>query len=158
MTLLNLTHATWELGLEKFHYLLKDVTDLGDKHGGMESFLASDNNIFTIIAPTDEAISAFEEANPGLLDSWRKTSETANSKIRDFLFYHFLQGKVDHKTMLQSNYLRSYFDGKPIAVRPDKSALFLGKARVLQVNLPAKNGLIHTVDSVLVPESGWDAD
>jgi len=102
---------------------------------------------FTVFAPTDEA---FEEAG---IDVDALTKE----ELAPVLLYHVLAGSKVLSTDLESGIVRTN-PGSPtnlvVDVRKGWSQTKIhlnGEAQVIAADVPASNGVVHAIDSVLIP-------
>jgi uncharacterized surface protein with fasciclin (FAS1) repeats len=99
---------------------------------------------FTVFAPTDEA---FAKLPAGTLDDLLKPEN--KEKLAAVLTYHVLAGKVpaaDVKTMNAKT-----VNGKEVGIKVDGGKVTVGGANVVKTDIAASNGVIHVIDSVLLP-------
>ena len=99
---------------------------------------------FTVFAPTDEA---FAKLPAGTLDTLLKPEN--KEKLTAILTYHVLAGKVmaaDVKTMAAKT-----VNGKEAAIQVAGSKVTIGAATVVKTDIAASNGVIHVIDTVLIP-------
>ncbi|WP_419727611.1 fasciclin domain-containing protein [Terrisporobacter petrolearius] len=102
---------------------------------------------FTVFAPTNDA---FEKLPEGTLEELLKAEN--KDKLNDILLYHVAKGKFDAKEV-------SNMDGKQITLANGKTAnisvkdgeVFINDAKVIITDIMAKNGIIHVIDTVLLP-------
>jgi len=109
---------------------------------GLADTLATTDNI-TVFAPTDEAFAKIPAAT---LDALLKDT----SALRDVLTYHIVGAKVPASvavTLTEATML----NGKKVTVRFDGQDLFINDAKVIAKDIQAKNGVIHVIDTVLLP-------
>ena len=100
---------------------------------------------FTVFAPTDEA---FAKLPKGTLDDLLKPENKA--KLAGILTYHVLSGKVmaaDVKTMKAKT-----VNGQKLDVVAEDGKVTVNKAKVIATDVAASNGVIHAVDTVLMPK------
>jgi uncharacterized surface protein with fasciclin (FAS1) repeats len=99
---------------------------------------------FTVFAPTDEA---FAKLPAGTLDALLKDKK----KLTGILTYHVVPGTV---TAAQVAALTSAptVNGKELSIAAADGKVTVGKATVTQADLAATNGVIHVIDTVLLPE------
>ncbi len=98
---------------------------------------------FTVFAPTDEAFAKIPKAK---LDALLK-DKAALTKV---LTYHVVPGKVmaadvkpgDVKTV----------EGSSIKVTAKSGNVMVDKAKVIKTDVAADNGVIHAIDSVIMPK------
>ena len=99
---------------------------------------------FTVFAPTDEA---FAKLPAGSLDELLKPENKA--KLAGILTYHVVPGKVmaaDVKTMKAKT-----VNGQELDVRVNDGKVTVGNATVTRTDIPASNGVIHVIDTVVMP-------
>ncbi|WAS98568.1 fasciclin domain-containing protein [Nannocystis punicea] len=111
----------------------------------LDKDLASADVSLTILVPTDEA---FAKLPKGTLDKWKKNKE----QLQRTLKYHFIPGLNDSAKI--GNYRTA-----PTAAGPElpikqtqDSEMTIDGAKLLEINLPASNGLVHVIDKVLQPK------
>jgi len=98
---------------------------------------------FTVFAPTNEA---FEKLPDGLLD---KLLEPANKEtLAKILTYHVVPGKVMAADVKPGKV--ATVEGSKITIKAD-GGVTVDKATVTATDVAASNGVIHVIDSVLVP-------
>lgn len=106
---------------------------------------------FTLFAPTDAAFAKLGLTAANISDNFSKAD------LRDLLHYHVLRGRyssADLKTMLGDT---TMFNGAPAGLKFYEDDLYVNdEAKVVQANIPADNGYIHAVDSVILPP--WPRD
>ncbi|MEM7537350.1 MAG: fasciclin domain-containing protein [Chloroflexota bacterium] len=109
--------------------------------------LLSQEGPFTVFAPTDDAFAALPE---GMLD--RLLSSVISTQA--VLQYHVLDGKVMAADVvaLDGQAAPTLF-GAPLAISVDGDAVMInGEVQVIQMDIEASNGVIHVIDTVLIPE------
>ena len=102
---------------------------------------------FTVFAPTDEA---FNKLPKGTLESLLKPENKA--KLVDILTYHVVSGAVPAKVAVTLKKATAV-NKKDIKVNKKDDGLFLNKSKVIATDIKASNGVIHVIDSVLLPPS-----
>jgi len=102
---------------------------------------------FTVFAPTDEA---FAQLPAGTVESLLKPEN--KEKLKSILLYHVVSGNVPASEVLKLNG-RSVktLQGSSIKVRT-KDGVRLDNAKVVQTDVMASNGVIHVIDTVLIPK------
>lgn len=102
---------------------------------------------FTVLAPTDEA---FAKLPAGTLESLLRPEN--KEKLKSILLYHVVSGNVPASEVVRLNG-RSIktLQGSLIKVRT-KNGVRVGIARVVQTDVMASNGVIHVIDTVLIPK------
>jgi uncharacterized surface protein with fasciclin (FAS1) repeats len=99
---------------------------------------------FTVFAPTDEA---FAKLPAGTVETLLKPEN--KEKLVAILTYHVLAGKVmaaDVKTMDAKT-----VNGKEASIKVDGGKVTIGAANVVKTDIGASNGVIHVIDTVLIP-------
>lgn len=99
---------------------------------------------FTVFAPTDEA---FEMLPEGALDSLLQDQE----KLAAILTYHVVPGKVSSEDVAQLPRATTV-NGQDLKITAADGKVMVGSSTVTQADIPASNGVIHVIDTVLLPE------
>ena len=104
---------------------------------------------FTIFAPTDDAFAALPEGTlDGLLLAENK------QQLTDILLYHVVPGKIMAADVagLDGQMVDTALDGQQIAIEVDMGNVYLNEnTQVIITDIEASNGVIHVIDSVLLP-------
>jgi len=103
---------------------------------------------FTVFAPTDEA---FAKLPAGTLDNLLKPEN--KDKLRRILTYHVVPGKVVAADVVKVSSAKTV-SGDSLPIQVNGSTVIAGKARVVKTDVGASNGVIHVIDTVLLPPSG----
>ena len=114
------------------------------KAGGKQEMLQDDKGPFTVFAPAD---AAFEKLPKGTLEDLLKPEN--KEKLAKILAYHVVAGKImaaDVKTMEAKT-----AEGSDINVKVMGDHVMVNKAKVVKTDIPASNGVIHVIDTVLMP-------
>jgi len=101
---------------------------------------------FTVFAPSDEA---FAKLPPGTLDSLLKPEN--KEKLQHILTYHVVAGKVMAKDVMKLQSAQTVAGGT-LTIRPASSGVMVNQAHVTRTDIVASNGVIHVIDTVLLPE------
>ncbi|MEW5931134.1 MAG: fasciclin domain-containing protein [Gemmatimonadota bacterium] len=98
---------------------------------------------YTVFAPTD---AAFRKLPAGAVDALLADRE----RLRAVLLYHVVPGQV---TAAQVSGMSSAttVGGADVRVRAQGGSVMIGNARVTQADVAASNGVIHVIDTVLMP-------
>lgn len=99
---------------------------------------------FTVFAPSDTAFDAFEKANPGVLAS------LSVADLTNVLKYHVISGAAVKSTDLKNGQLAKTLAGPVVAVDLS-SGVKVGGATVTTADIAASNGVIHVIDTILLP-------
>jgi uncharacterized surface protein with fasciclin (FAS1) repeats len=113
------------------------------KAAGLADTLSS-KGPFTVFAPTDEA---FSKLPPGTVEGLLKPEN--KEKLASILKYHVVSGRLMAADVKTSDV--KTVNGKDVAVKVDGVMVMVGKANVVKTEIPASNGVIHVIDSVLIP-------
>ena len=98
---------------------------------------------FTVFAPTDEAFAKIPKAD---LDALLKDK----AKLTAVLSYHVFAGNASTADLRQLKDLSTVHGGR---IKIDASkGLKLDNAMVIKADVPASNGVIHIIDTVLIPK------
>ena len=101
---------------------------------------------YTVFAPTD---AAFAKLSQDQLDSLVKNKE----QLRNVLLFHVLPGTLaaaDVKKMHDGDKVKTAA-GKEFTLGLKGDALTVNGARVSKTDIQASNGMIHVIDSVIIP-------
>lgn len=98
---------------------------------------------FTVFAPTDDAFAKLPE---GTVEALVANPE----KLKSILLYHVVPGKVMAADVMGIESATTLF-GQPIAVSTD-GGVMVGGAKVVKTDIEATNGVIHVIDSVIIPQ------
>jgi len=99
---------------------------------------------FTVFAPTDEAFAKLPE---GTLDALLKDKE----KLTAILTYHVVPGNVTSEQVAGMTSAKTV-NGQELRIASAAGKVTVGQATVTQADIPATNGVIHVIDTVLLPE------
>lgn len=106
---------------------------------------------FTVFAPTDEAFKKFwPETLKNLLKPENK------DKLQMLLTYHVISGKVKAKKAKKLETAEPVSGGS-LKLSVKGKDLFINSAKVVKADIKASNGIIHVIDSVLIPNVMKDA-
>ena len=100
---------------------------------------------FTVFAPTDEAFAKL----PGGTVETLLMPENKKALI-DILTYHVASGKLPAADVVKQFEIETV-NGQPVLVTVDGEKVFINGAQVLLTDIMAGNGIIHVIDSVLLP-------
>jgi len=98
---------------------------------------------FTVFAPTD---AAFAKLPAGTVDALLKDVP----KLKAILTYHVVAGKVMAKDVKTGAV--PTVNGQSLNVVAGASGVTVNGAKVTAVDVPASNGVIHVIDTVLLPK------
>ncbi|MCU0453561.1 MAG: fasciclin domain-containing protein [Bacteroidetes bacterium] len=98
---------------------------------------------FTVFAPTDEAFAKIPKAD---LDKLLKDKE-ALTKV---LLYHVVSGKVMSSDVVKLKSAKTV-QGSDVKISVKGKEVMVNAAKVVTVDIEATNGVIHVIDSVIMP-------
>jgi uncharacterized surface protein with fasciclin (FAS1) repeats len=99
---------------------------------------------FTVFAPTDEA---FKKLPPGALDAVLKDT----AKLKAVLSYHVIPGHVDAKDVKAGEVMT--VQGSALTAAISSSGVQVNGAHVKQADIEASNGVVHGIDTVIMPKN-----
>jgi uncharacterized surface protein with fasciclin (FAS1) repeats len=100
---------------------------------------------FTVFAPTDDA---FAKLPPGTLDNLLKPENKA--MLRRVLTYHVVAGNVTAADVLKLSSAKTV-SGDTLPIKVIGNTVMVGDAHVVKTDIAASNGVIHVIDTVLLP-------
>ncbi|MFN6130483.1 MAG: fasciclin domain-containing protein [Planctomycetota bacterium] len=103
---------------------------------------------FTVFAPTDEA---FAKLPKGTVETLLKPENKA--KLAAILTYHVVPGKVMAKDVVNVKGAKS-LNGQRIDVTVAGGNVSVDGAKVVKTDIACSNGVIHVIDSVILPADG----
>ena len=115
----------------------------GLKAAGLTDIL-SKKGPFTVFAPTDEA---FKKLPAGAMDALLKDT----AKLKGVLTYHVIVGHVSAKDMKTGDVMT--MQGSPLTAVVASSDVQVNGAHVRRADLVATNGVIHAIDTVIMPKN-----
>ena len=116
------------------------------KYTGLDKTLAGPGK-FTIFAPTDNA---FAKLPPAVVQSLL-TDPAKKAALTDILLYHVVSGaKVDAATA-KALTTATMADNKNVSIKVENGKLFINQSQVVLYDIKTSNGIIHVIDTVLMP-------
>ena len=101
---------------------------------------------FTVFAPTDEA---FAKLPAGTLESLLKPENKA--KLQRILTYHVVAGRVMAADVVKMPSAKAV-SGDTMTVATSGGGVTVDNAKVVKTDIVASNGVIHVIDTVLMPK------
>ena len=116
------------------------------KAAGLVETLKSDGP-FTVLAPTDEA---FAKLPAGTLESLLKPEN--KDQLAAILTYHVIPARAMASDVVKLNG-RSVktVEGSTAVIKVVGRNVMINNARVIKTDIPCTNGVIHVIDTVLLP-------
>ena len=100
---------------------------------------------FTVFAPTD---AAFAKLPAGTVENLLKPENKA--QLTAILTYHVVPGKVMAADVVKLKEAKTV-NGKMLQVKVNGSDVMINDANVTATDIAASNGVIHVIDSVVLP-------
>jgi uncharacterized surface protein with fasciclin (FAS1) repeats len=101
---------------------------------------------FTVFAPTDEA---FAKLPAGTVDTLLKPENKA--KLTSILTYHVVPGTVMAADVAKLKTAKTV-QGGSLKIAAANGKVMIDKATVTKADITASNGVIHVIDTVLMPQ------
>ncbi|HJQ60751.1 MAG TPA: fasciclin domain-containing protein [Vineibacter sp.] len=102
---------------------------------------------FTVFAPTDEA---FKKLPPGTVENLLKPENKA--QLTKILTYHVVPGKVMSASLAGKTTDAKTVQGQTVKIDATKGGVMVDKAKVVTADVAADNGVIHVIDTVIMPK------
>ena len=139
-----------------------NIPETADKAGKFSTLLAaakaaglvealSGKGPITVFAPTDEAFAKLPE---GTVDTLLRPENKA--KLADILKYHVVAGRVYSSDALSAGKAKT-LQGGSIKITAKGNVAKVNDAKLILTDLDASNGVIHVIDSVILPPKGEQA-
>ena len=104
----------------------------------------TDGGPYTVFAPTDEAFAKLPE---GTVEALLKDKEA----LKKVLLYHVVSGEVMAKDVVKLE-KAEMLNGQTVKI-DTKDGVKVNDAKVVKTDIKAENGVIHVIDTVLIPSS-----
>ena len=135
-----------------------DIVDVASKSGVFNTLIAAakaaglvealkGEGPITVFAPTDDAFAKLPE---GTIESLLKPEN--KDKLINILLYHVVAGEVMAETAITLDSAKT-LQGSSFSINLDGKTLKIDGASVTQADIKASNGVIHVIDSVILPKS-----
>lgn len=136
----------------------KDIVDTAVAAGQFETLAAAlgaaglvdtlkGDGPFTVFAPTDAAFAKLPE---GTVESLLKPEN--KEKLVAILTYHVVPGKVDSGAVVKLTGATTV-NGADIDIAVADGSVMINDATVVKADIDASNGIIHVIDTVIIPSS-----
>lgn len=119
---------------------LAAALEAGDLVGTLKS-----DGPYTVFAPTDEAFAKLPDGTVEML-----LLPENKDQLVAILTYHVVQGKVTAAEVITMQSAPTV-NGSDIAIRVVDETVFINDSRVVAADIEASNGVIHVVDTVILP-------
>lgn len=159
-----LANAQGRLSMERNQQLeegkekTKDIVDIATSDGRFKTLVSAlkaadlvdtlkGEGPFTVFAPTDEA---FEKLPSGTLDELLKPEN--KKTLADILGYHVIPGMVIAADAMKLDGKEvTTVSGNKVKFEVKNDSLYINGAKVIVTDIMAKNGVIHVIDTVIIP-------
>ena len=136
--------------------VLKDIVDTAVADGRFTTLVAAvtaaelvdtlkGEGPFTVFAPTDDA---FAKLPAGTVEELVKPEN--KQKLTDILLYHVVSSKVMAADVAGLTSATTVL-GKDVAIKVDMGNVYVNDAKVIITDIETSNGVIHVIDTVLIP-------
>ncbi|MFC1236289.1 fasciclin domain-containing protein [Vibrio sp. F74] len=135
----------------------KDIVDVAVENGSFNTLVAAvqaaglvdtlkSDGPFTVFAPTDEA---FAKLPAGTVETLLKPEN--KDKLIAILTYHVVPGKVMAADVVKLTSAKTV-QGQKVTIKVMGSKVMVDNANVIATDVAASNGVIHVIDSVILPK------
>jgi transforming growth factor-beta-induced protein len=100
---------------------------------------------FTVFAPTD---AAFAKVPKATLDALAENP----AQLKSVLLYHVVPGRVPAADVVKLSSAKT-LEGRSVTIKVADGSVFVDQAQVTTPDVMASNGVIHVIDSVLIPKA-----
>lgn len=134
----------------------KDIVDTAVSAGSFKTLVAAvqaaglvdvlkSEGPLTVFAPTDDA---FAKLPAGTVENLLKPEN--KEKLVSVLTYHVVPGRVTSEQVVGLSSAKTV-NGQELRVSAKDGGVMIDDARVTAVDIAASNGIIHVIDSVILP-------
>ncbi len=135
----------------------KNIVEVADAAGSFGTLLAaakaaglagvlSTGGPFTVFAPTD---AAFAKLPAGTVESLLKPEN--REKLAAILKYHVVAGRVYADQALAAGSALT-LEGSTVKIKSGRGGATVQNARIVTTDIQAVNGVVHVIDTVMLPE------
>jgi uncharacterized surface protein with fasciclin (FAS1) repeats len=103
---------------------------------------------FTVFAPTD---AAFEKLPAGTVETLLKPENI--DQLKAILTYHVVPGSVMASDVVKLSEATTV-NGAAVGIKVSDSGVKVDNANVIKTDISASNGIIHVIDTVIIPGKG----
>jgi uncharacterized surface protein with fasciclin (FAS1) repeats len=103
---------------------------------------------FTVFAPSD---AAFKKLPAGTVENLLKPENKA--QLQKILTYHVVPGKVMSSDLTGKKTAAKTVQGSDVAISADAKGVRVDNASVTTADVAASNGVIHVIDTVIMPRT-----
>ncbi|MFG0328841.1 MAG: fasciclin domain-containing protein [Phycisphaerales bacterium] len=102
---------------------------------------------FTVFAPTDEA---FAKLPAGTVETLLKPQN--RDQLKAILTYHVVPGEFKAKKVVDMNNAET-LNGQRVDIKTSNGKVMIDNATVVKTDIQCSNGVIHVIDSVILPST-----
>jgi transforming growth factor-beta-induced protein len=136
--------------------MLKDIVDTAVADGRFTTLVAAvtaaglvdalkAEGPLTVFAPTDEAFAKLPE---GTVETLLQAENL--EQLKNILLYHVVAGKVMAEDVVTLDNANSLL-GEDLMIKTDMGSAYVNDAKVIITDIETSNGVIHVIDTVLLP-------
>jgi uncharacterized surface protein with fasciclin (FAS1) repeats len=136
----------------------KDIVDTAVAAGSFKTLVAAiqaaglaetlkGKGPFTVFAPSDDA---FNKLPAGSVETLLKPEN--KEKLKSILLYHVVAGDVTAAKVMKMSSSKT-LEGEDLKVTVHAGTVMVNDAKVIKADLMASNGVIHVIDTVLIPNN-----
>ncbi len=101
---------------------------------------------FTVFAPTNDA---FAKLPAGTVENLLKPEN--KGQLTNILLYHVVPGKVLAADVVKLHEAGTLLEGTTVDIKVEDGKVFVDGAQVVATDIETSNGVIHVIDSVILP-------
>ncbi|WGV99078.1 fasciclin domain-containing protein [Vibrio sp. YMD68] len=139
------------------HGMKEDIVDVAVGNGSFNTLVAAvkaaglvdtlkGDGPFTVLAPTDEAFAKLPEGTVAML-----LEPENKDKLVAVLTYHVIAGKVMAADVVKLDSATTV-QGQTVMIKESYGKVMINNANVVATDVKASNGVIHVIDTVLLPK------
>lgn len=139
------------------HAKSKDIVDTAVSAGSFKTLVAAvkaaglvdtlkGKGPFTVFAPTDEAFAKLPE---GTVENLLKPEN--KKQLQSILLYHVVSGKVPASEVVKIEKANTV-QGQKVTINVKDGKVKVDNANVVKTDIMTSNGIIHVIDSVILPK------
>jgi uncharacterized surface protein with fasciclin (FAS1) repeats len=151
------THSTSPTAKKTTKVKIGNIVEVAVANGSFKTLVAavkaaglvetlSGKGPFTVFAPTDAAFAKLPE---GTIRELLKPENKAT--LIKVLTYHVVAGKVESKDIKNGSVLANTVEGNSIKVTKNSKGVIIDNSKVIAADVKVSNGVIHVIDTVLLP-------
>ena len=141
----------------------KDIVDTAVESGKFETLVKAINAAgltetlkakgpFTVFAPSDQAFKKIPE------DKLKEIMKPENrSKLQDLLKFHVIPGKLSAADVVKLDKSKTAQGGE-VTFKTQGDSVMINGAKIVKTDIQCGNGVIHVIDSVIMPKKKSGSD